>query len=206
MSRKGSEESSGAKHTPSRQELLFVSDNIHKYEEVRAVARELGFDVQLMPGLKLEVQSDSIEEVSRKSAILAYLLVGRPLLVEDAGLYIHALGGFPGPYSSFVYRTIGIEGVLKLLEGVSDRRACFKSVTTVIYEPFIVVGHGEVCGFITDRPRGSRGFGFDPIFTPDGSEKTFGEMSLEEKNRFSHRAKSVYSALSKLRKMMEQSG
>ncbi|WP_440059025.1 RdgB/HAM1 family non-canonical purine NTP pyrophosphatase [Thermogladius sp. 4427co] len=184
--------------------IYFVTDNRHKFEEVKPIAVEYGFKLSMLPGVKLEIQSDNIEEVSRKSAIIAYLLTGRNVLVEDAGLFIRALNGFPGPYSNYVFRTIGIRGVLKLLEDAWDRSACFKSVATVVYDRFIVVESGEVCGTITREPRGDKGFGFDPIFIPEGSDKTFGEMSIDEKNRFSHRAISVRRAFEKLRKLTSQ--
>jgi len=109
--------------------------------------------------------------------------------VEDAGLFIRALNGFPGPYSSFVYKTIGIRGILKLLNDVSDRTAFFKSVIGLWCNDHIEIFEGVVEGHITKEPRGAGGFGFDPIFIPKGCKKTFAEMSVDEKNLFSHRAK-----------------
>ncbi len=113
-------------------------------------------------------------------------------MVEDSGLYIRALNGFPGPYSSYVYKTIGYFGILKLMEDVTDRGAHFKSVVAFydgnIYKIFI----GTVYGEIINDARGYYGFGFDPIFKPEGStRKTFAEMSLKEKCMYSHRAKSI---------------
>ena len=184
--------------------IYFVTDNVHKLREVALIGRQMGFDIQPLHGLKVEIQSDSIEEVSRKSALLAYFIAGKPILVEDAGLFIKALNGFPGPYSSYVYKTIGINGVLKLMKGVEDRRACFKSAATVIYGPYVITEVGEVCGWLAEEPRGLQGFGFDPIFIPEGSTRTFGEMSVEEKNALSHRARSVSNALGKLKSLMTQ--
>lgn len=184
--------------------IYFVTDNVHKLREVELIGRQMGFDIQPLRGLKVEIQSESIEEVSRRSALLAYLIVGKPILVEDAGLFIGVLNGFPGPYSNYVYKTIGINGILKLMKGVEDRRACFKSASTIIYEPYVITEIGEICGWLAEEPRGFQGFGFDPIFIPEGSTKTFGEMSVEEKNVFSHRARSVSNALAKLKSLMTQ--
>ncbi|RLE72114.1 MAG: non-canonical purine NTP pyrophosphatase, RdgB/HAM1 family, partial [Thermoprotei archaeon] len=115
-----------------------------------------------------------------------------PFFVEDAGLFVEALNGFPGPYSSYIYKTIGCEGILKLLEGVDNRKAYFLSVVA-LRAPGLgdVVFKGKVNGIIANEMRGEKGFGFDPIFIPDGCEKTFAEMNIEEKSRYSHRGKAL---------------
>jgi XTP/dITP diphosphohydrolase len=116
--------------------------------------------------------------------------------VEDAGLFIEALKGFPGPYAAYAYQTIGNNGLLKLLENVENRKAVFRSAIAYCDSEAEapVVFEGEAEGEITVDERigsGKSGFGFDPIFRPSGSEKAFAEMTLEEKNGFSHRAKAV---------------
>lgn len=179
-------------------EICIVTSNEHKFKEISRVAGEYNVKVIMCPGFKLEIQSLDLEEIVVKSAMLAYVYLNKPLLVEDAGLFIDALNGFPGPFSSYVYRTIGLQGVLKLMNGVSNRRACFRSVVALIVDNEIITSYGEVCGEITHEPRGSMGFGFDPIFKPEGVDKTFAEMELDEKNRYSHRAKSVRKALEML--------
>lgn len=178
--------------------LYFITSNKHKYMEVLRIAEKYGICLEMMPGMKFEIQSDSLEEISIYSAIENYKVLRKPLMVEDAGLFIKALNGFPGPYSSYVYKTIGINGILKLMEGVEDRRAYFMSVVTIIAEPIFIVEKGLVNGLISNEPRGSFGFGFDPIFIPEGSTKTFAEMTVEEKNKYSHRAKAVEKAFKRL--------
>jgi len=181
--------------------LIFVTGNRHKFEEAKEVAARYGVELEMRNVALREIQSDDLTEIARWSAAQACGAVGKSVLVEDAGLFIQALRGFPGPYSSFVFRAIGNGGVLKLMRGVSDRRAEFRSAVgyckpgsrPVIFE-------GIVKGAIASAARGSRGFGFDPIFLPKGSRRTFGEMSTAEKNKFSHRAKAMkkfvnYSAL-----------
>ena len=113
------------------------------------------------------------------------------MLVEDSGLFIEALGGFPGVYSAYVLRTLGPSRLLRLL-GVRERRAHF--VTVFGYAPSrgrVQLFRGEVHGRLADRPRGRHGFGFDPIFVPDGLDRTFAEMELAEKDRRSHRGRAL---------------
>ena len=103
---------------------------------------------------------------------------------------MRGLGGFPGPYSSYVFNTVGCEGILKLLHSVTERGASFEAAVAYC-EP----GHRPICftgsvkGVVTKRARGSNGFGFDPIFVPKGNRRTFAEMSTKEKNLYSHRAR-----------------
>jgi XTP/dITP diphosphohydrolase len=186
----------------SNRKIYFVTGNKHKYLEVKPIAEKYGFELVQKSHGKLEIQSDNLLEIARYAAFNIYRELGKPLLVEDAGLFIDALNGFPGPYSSYVYKTIGVNGVLKLLNDVNNRRACFRSAAVLLYEPFILSAYEKVCGIITLKPRGIGGFGFDPIFIPNGSSKTFAEMSIEEKNKYSHRARSVEKVFSRLNKLL----
>jgi len=173
-------------------ELWLLSSNRHKYLEIESIAREYGIRVIPVEGLKLEIQDDELSNIALTAAVMGYSILRKPVLVEDAGLFVEALNGFPGPYSSYVFKTIGVNGILKLMSGLSNRDACFKSYAVAIYNDRIVKGYGEVCGYITSEPRGDKGFGFDPIFAPlEQPDKTFAEMSVEEKNRYSHRARAV---------------
>jgi len=138
---------------------------------------------------KFEIQAD-IQSVSLHAARLASMELVAPAVVDDSGLFVDALGGFPGPYSSYVQQTIGISGVLRLMKEAGDRRAAFKcavgyaDVTRGLEAVFL----GEAKGYVRTRPAGKGGFGFDPIFSPFGiSGKSFAEMSDEEKSRLSHR-------------------
>ena len=180
--------------------LFFATGNIHKLNEVKPIAERYGICLEQMieSRAKVEIQSSDLIEIARYAVLENYKLFKKPVLVEDAGLFIEALNGFPGPYSSYVYKTIGVNGILKLMEGVDNRRAYFMSVAAIVYEPFFIIETARVEGVITKEPRGSGGFGFDPIFVPRGSKKTFAEMSIDEKNMYSHRAKAVSKAFSKL--------
>ncbi len=171
--------------------IAIATGNRHKVEEINNVLRGCGYQVEPVDAPKIEIQSDSLVEIALFAASTAYSLLRRPVIVEDAGLFIEPLNGFPGPYSAYVYKTIGINGVLRLLGSRSNRRAYFRSVIALAYRDGIVVFEAETSGEIAREPRGSQGFGFDPIFVPEGAEKTFAEMSLEEKNTFSHRGKAA---------------
>ncbi|MCE4600639.1 MAG: XTP/dITP diphosphatase [Desulfurococcales archaeon] len=170
--------------------LYLVTGNRHKLEEANDILKSYGVRLEQAPVReKLEIQTNSLEEIAIYAARHAYKLMRVPLVVDDSGLFVDALNGFPGPYSSYVYKKIGYWGLLRLLEGMGNRRACFKTVATLILPPIEKIFTGEACGVITWEARGSHGFGFDPIFIPDGYEKTYAEMSPEEKNRVSHRFK-----------------
>ncbi|MEM0085777.1 MAG: RdgB/HAM1 family non-canonical purine NTP pyrophosphatase, partial [Zestosphaera sp.] len=149
---------------------------------------------------KVEIQSDDLTSIALYSAVQASLYLREPFFVEDAGLYIKSLKGFPGPFSSYVYKTIGVEGVLKLMSSVSDRTAFFKSVIVLYYpQQGFKVFEGVVYGSISLEARGSGGFGFDPIFVPEGHHKTFAELDLETKNSLSHRGRAFRAMVSWLR-------
>ncbi len=133
--------------------ILLVTGNRGKLEEAREVLGEYGVEVEQAQAWKLEVQSESLEEIALQAARIAYAQLRRPLAVEDAGLFINALNGFPGPYSSYAYKTIGIPGVLRLLEGAADRRGCFRAAVAYIAPLVERVFTGEVCGSIAREPR-----------------------------------------------------
>ena len=185
-----------AKFQPQGHVVFFATGNIHKFDEARSVLTGLDIAVGMLKVKDVEIQSDNLVEIAKISAQDAFKRCRLPVIVEDAGLFIDALRGFPGPYAAYAYRTIGNKGLLKLMERVAKRKARFQSA--IVYcdseTEAPVVFEGEAAGKITSDERvgkGKSGFGFDPIFQPDGSAKTFAEMTLEEKNGFSHRAKAV---------------
>jgi len=173
--------------------LLFVSSNIHKFQEIQRILQEyhipISFHQQEMP----ELQSDSLEEIAQFRAQHAFSLLRKPLFVEDTGLFIQSLNGFPGPYSSYVFKTIGNSGILRLLHGKSDRTAVFKTALALILsETETLTFVGERPGVIAPSEQGTGGWGYDPLFIPlKGTDRTYGQMSLEEKNQVSHRRQSI---------------
>ncbi|MFQ6073889.1 MAG: XTP/dITP diphosphatase [Candidatus Bathyarchaeia archaeon] len=180
--------------SPKGKVAFFVTTNFHKYNEARQVLAEHGIAAALLRMEAVEIQDDDLKEIAKASVRDAVEKSGLPVLVEDAGLFIKALNGFPGPYSSYVYRTLGTRGILKLMDGIAERNAYFHSVVA-FHSPERASPkcfHGKVEGKVTLEERGDQGFGFDPIFKPRGEvSKTFAEMKTTEKNRFSHRAQAL---------------
>jgi XTP/dITP diphosphohydrolase len=171
-----------------RTRIWMGTSSDHKYMEAREVLAEYGVELERLSIDRVEIQADDPELIAEYS--LKVLDVDVPILVEDAGLYIDKYYGFPGPYSSYALRTIDNEGILKLLEGETERGARYLSAVAFRDGDASVSFTGEVAGRIAMEMRGTNGFGYDPIFIPDeGDGRTFGEMSASEKARISHRAR-----------------
>ncbi|MGC9071850.1 MAG: XTP/dITP diphosphatase [Acidilobus sp.] len=171
--------------------LYMVTRNRGKFDEARLELASFGIELRQLEVDKLEVQSEDVVEIASTAARHAYETFRAPLIVDDTGLYIEAFGGFPGPYSSYIIKKIGLDGVLRLMEGVANRRACFRTAVAYADEEGVRVFTGETCGNISHRPIGSSGFGYDPIFIPDGEVRTYAEMTIQEKNALSHRGKAL---------------
>jgi XTP/dITP diphosphohydrolase len=176
--------------------IFFATNNINKFNEARMVFAEYKTAVGMLRVKTLEIQSESLEEIAKTSVIDAFKRCHLPVIVEDAGLFVDALNGFPGPYAAYVYKTIGNSGMIKLMENIEDRQATFQSViayySAASKSP--ICFEGEAKGEITLKERmgnNKSGFGFDPIFKPESSNKTFAEMEIVEKNKHSHRAKAL---------------
>ncbi|WP_323674631.1 RdgB/HAM1 family non-canonical purine NTP pyrophosphatase [Halorubellus sp. PRR65] len=176
--------------------IRFVTSNEGKAEE----AREYLDDVERVDYDYTEVQGD-LATVAAAGAREAFDALGGvdPVLVDDAGLFVRALDGFPGPYSSFVEDTLGVDRVWRLCEAEDDRRGHFRTVLAYAHRPGdgddgtdgdvqVETFEGSVPGTIV-APRGDGGFGYDPIFEHDGT--TMAEMSTAEKNAVSHRGRAL---------------
>jgi XTP/dITP diphosphohydrolase len=177
---------------PRGESVLFATSNRGKLEEARKIFASFGLSVEQYDGKGVEIQAETTGEVAGHAAKAAALSAGRPVLVEDAGLYVESLRGFPGPYSAHAFKTIGLAGIIALLRTPSGRHKgrAARFVSSVGYcepgrEPLLF--EGSVRGVIAGKPRGRKGFGFDPIFMPEGGAKSFGELTLEEKCAVSHR-------------------
>ncbi len=171
--------------------LHFLTGNKNKVIEAEKRLGPLGFDIiqeNLQPP---EIQADTLEEVALFSAKWAEPYAKKPFFLEDSGFFVDSLNGFPGVYSAYVFRTLGYMGILRLLEGVEKRCARFVAIIAYHDGEVIRMFRGEVLGTVTREPRGGNGFGYDPIFIPEGSSRTFAEMDTEEKGRFSHRGKAL---------------
>ncbi|MDI6885280.1 MAG: XTP/dITP diphosphatase [archaeon] len=179
----------------SKREIVFITTNSHKVKEIQDLVESESRNITIVhrdyeyPELQLE----EIEAVVKASAtyIQEKMAIKNSFFIEDSGLFIHALHGFPGTFSAFVFKKIGNEGILKLMADKKgeERKATFKTAVAFCEsqnkEPVLFVGTAE--GRIAEEMRGSGGFGYDPIFEFEG--KTFAEMSTEEKNKVSHRSR-----------------
>lgn len=168
--------------------LAVVTGNPHKATEIGAFLAGT-VDAEHVPLDCPEFRDDQVGPIAREKARFAWETLCRPLIVDDTGFFVAALNGFPGPYAAYVLATIGNAGLLRLLEGAADRSAYF--VTAVAYADAdgLRVFEGRLDGEVTASPRGSGGFGYDPVFAVGG--RTLAEIPLEEKNRFSHRARAL---------------
>ena len=167
--------------------IPFITTNEGKFEEFRTFLAPLGIGIEMVSREYPEVQADSLGEVALYGAsVLSEEL--DEFMLEDSGFFIDPLPGFPGVYSKHVHSSIGLDGVLKLVG--EDRRARF--VACILYhdgEPHVF--EGEVRGSVAREKRGAGGFGYDPIFIPEGHDRTFAEMTTEEKNGLSHRGRAL---------------
>jgi non-canonical purine NTP pyrophosphatase (RdgB/HAM1 family) len=172
--------------------IIFVTGNSGKVCEAERI---LGASLKQAVLDLEEIQEIAVEPVVQKKALQAYTILHEPVLVEDTGFYIQAWNGLPGALIKWFLKALGTEGLCRLMRGERDRRVTavtfFGYYNGSDYHSFA----GEVAGVIPQTPRGTGGFGWDPIFQPLGGEKTFAEMMPEEKDRISMRRQ----ALEKLR-------
>jgi len=171
--------------------IRFVTTNEGKFQEVFDKLLGHGIRIERVDRAYPEIQADSLEKIVRFGATELDDQVPGDYLIDDSGLFVDALGGFPGPYSSYAFKRLGCAGILKLLAGVPRRSASFLTVFLLRKGGEHHTFRGEVLGTIADGERGKGGFGFDPIFLPEGETRTFAEMSVTEKNRHSHRGRAA---------------
>lgn len=168
-------------------DLVFVTSNEGKRREAEAV---LGFALRHRALDLVEPQSLDLHEVVRSKAAAGFELIEAPVLVEDTGLELVGLGGFPGPLIRWLLITVGASGICRIAHAFDDPRAVARCVACAADGTQTVIGEGAVFGTIAPEPRGEGGFGWDVAFIPDdGDGRTYGEMDDDEKNAISHRKK-----------------
>ena len=139
----------------------------------------------------IEPQANTVEEIASYKAKYAYEKLKTPVIVDDTGLFIDILSGFPGPYASYVQYTIGNKGILQIMNGIENRHAYFKTAIAYVDSSGVFVFTGQLDGEISHTEHGSNGFGYDPIFSVcDG--KTLSDLTINEKNCISHRARALF--------------
>lgn len=197
-------------HEKSR--LILATHNEHKTQEIRDLIISEGLPYEVMSlheigdDLEIEETGETLTENSRLKAETCYRRHHMDCFADDTGLEVTSLDGRPGVYSA---RYAGpacrpadnIRKLLHELEGVEDRSAVFKTVIALILDDKVHTFEGQVRGSITEAPRGDGGFGYDPIFQPEGYDCTFAQMSEEEKNHISHRGRAVEALICFLRSL-----
>ena len=168
-------------------DVFFASSNVHKYEEAEKILSEFGIKLDFYQTNLVEIQEDSLSKIAEQKVLDAFNRCKKPVIVEDDGLFIDSLSGFPGPFSSYVFKTIGNNGILKLVE--DNRGAKFRAVIAYCdsnKKPKLF--EYSISGKISKNLQG-KGWGYDPIFIPEKQNKTYAELA--EKNKISHRYESL---------------
>lgn len=185
--------------------LVFASNNAHKLSEVRAILDGL-FEIKSLKEIGCDADIPETGLTFRENALQKAQYVkehfGYDCFADDSGLQVEALGGEPGVYSAR-YAVINGQSIdegkdeanmnvlLGKLAGIANRTACFRTSIALVLDGEIHYFDGTVSGYIIDEKRGNGGFGYDPIFVPEGYDKTFAELGNEVKNGISHRARAV---------------
>ena len=182
--------------------IVVATQNEHKVDEYRELLKDQGVELRSLkeyPNFpEVEENGKTFAENAALKAVAASKYCDVPAFADDSGLEVEALDGRPGIHSSR-YADTDTERIAKLLkelEGKENRRARFVCVIAIAANGEVIeTFEGEVKGTILTAPRGENGFGYDPVFQPDGFDKSFAELTQEEKNRISHRANAYAKAL-----------
>ena len=181
------------------QKLIFATNNQHKIDEIRSI-RDIGYEIISLKeaGIDIDIPEpyDTLEENATKKSSVIYELTGQNCFSEDTGLEVEVLNGEPGVKSA---RYAGesksfeqnIEKLLSELKGIENRNAQFRAVLSLFLNGIEYKFEGICKGIILADKKGKGGFGYDPVFQPLGATKTFAEMDMEEKNKYSHRKKAM---------------
>jgi XTP/dITP diphosphohydrolase len=174
---------------------VLVTGNRGKIAEARRIA---GAD---LPAVELdlpEIQSLDLLEVLRQKGEEAWNRLAQPLVVEEAGLELAALGGFPGPLVKWMLAAAGESGLARTALALGDPRATARCALYYRDGSRVLIAEGSTTGTLVLPGRGAEGFGWDPVFQPDGCDRTFGELTGPEKDRFSHRGKAWRDLIARL--------
>lgn len=189
-------------------ELVFATNNDHKVAEIQAaIGDQLKIVTLKQAGITIDIPEphDTLEDNAREKSRTIFRLTGKSCFGEDTGLEVDALNGEPGVKSARYAATESpsgdaveiqekdktfdknIDKLLQKLEGQDNRRARFRTVISLVLDGQEHLFEGICNGTIIQERRGTNGFGYDPVFVPDGSDRTFAEMTMAEKGKYSHR-------------------
>jgi len=166
------------------EQLYFVTSNEGKIKEAEMI---LAIPINPWKADLEEIQSLDLEEIVKAKATKAFELVQKPLFVDDVGLYVEAWNGFPGPFIKYICEAVGNEGLLRMMKDETNRQLVAKAAIGFHNGKEVLTFMEEVKGTLATEPRGESGWGWDPVFIPVSMEKTYAELTVEEKNAISHR-------------------
>ena len=195
-------------------QILFATNNIHKVQEVQSVMPK-NFSVLSLPALRLDVslhehettiEGNAISKVKQVWTVVQKNKWSISCFADDSGLEVAALNNAPGVHSARYYSqnatdVQNIKHLLDQMQGIAERQAQFRTVIALIHKERLHLFTGIVKGTILTFPKGNSGFGYDPLFLPNGYQKTFAQMTMQEKNRCSHRYLAVEKMISFFAKM-----
>lgn len=192
--------------------IIFASNNQHKVDEIKTLV-PANFTVLTLKdaGIDIDIPEphDTLEANATEKSSVIHKMTEKNCFSEDTGLEVTALNGEPGVKSARYAgedrdNNANIAKLLNNLQGQDNREARFRTVISLIWHTHEYLFEGRCNGRIIDTPRGEEGFGYDPVFIPDGSDKTFAEMTMEEKNQYSHRGKAVAQLVAFLNRVDDQ--
>ncbi len=178
--------------------LNVITSNQGKAAEFKAAFKDLGIAVSHVSIPYGEIQADTLEEVVRAGLAELKSRGQKNFIIDDSGLFVDSLGGFPGVYSSYAQKTIGNAGMLRLLQDTDDRGAEFRCCIGCDLEGEAIIVSGSCRGTMLEKPSGTGGFGYDPIFSADG-RRSFAEIPMTLKNSISHRGVAIANLVGALR-------
>ena len=183
-----------------KQRLVIATNNAHKLEEITAVVGDK-FEIVSLADIDchedIPETADTLEGNALLKARFVHERYGLDVFADDTGLEVDALGGQPGVHTArYAYpdrndNEANVDKLLRELQGATNRKAHFRTVIALIIGGEGHLFEGRVDGHITETRRGTEGFGYDPVFSPEDTGKTFAELGVEVKNRLSHRARAV---------------
>jgi len=186
--------------------LFFITGNTHKFDEVQTIFKNyhLNYKLKQMDLNPIEIQADSLQKVAEYKLNSVKSKIDGSFFIEDAGFFVdYPLNGFPGVYSSYVFKTIGNKNIIRLIDDFENSKAHFSAIIALYFEPEDqdLFFKGMIEGRISSKIRGTEGFGYDPVFIPkEMPRKTFGELSIDQKNKISHRGRALEKLMSFLKK------
>jgi len=181
--------------------LKVITSNLGKVKEYRNSLASFGIEIEHVKVPYDEIQSSKLEDVVKDGMHSLKAAGLKDFIIDDSGMFVDALGGFPGVYSAYVQKTIGNAGILKLMENVDARNANFQCCIGCNINDKEIIVTGRCDGIILRKEAGTEGFGYDPIFSHDG-ERSFAELPLQEKNEVSHRGLAVKHLIGEIEKIV----